>query len=230
MYCTNCGASLLEEVNFCSKCGKKVIRKPDAVFIEDPLKLLDDIEKKYGHLPVSKLTADTAQKKNYKGGILSMLIIILLLAGIYWLSKEFPPAGSTSSSSSTIKPNSRFSDSQNEDLVLKKYRKENESIKKEGNLKSREDIIAAGGDLFKGVTSFEFEPRIRRTLINKGIDVEQYEKEINDDIRKGGEIKNNRIIHTYKYMDKMQGGTYYSEILESMMPMTEREIYDSFGH
>lgn len=85
-------------------------------------------------------------------------------------------------------------------------------------------------DLFPEVSGFQLPKEAQTVLRSQNVNLTQYQKEINDDIAAGGERKNRRLQHTYLFLDKAMGGTYYSELLEASLPATQREVADSFGN
>jgi len=85
-------------------------------------------------------------------------------------------------------------------------------------------------DLFPEVSGFQLPKEAQAVLRSQNVNLTQYQKEINDDIAAGGDRKNRRIQHTYGVLDKVMGGTYYSELMEASLPATQREVADSFGN
>ena len=85
-------------------------------------------------------------------------------------------------------------------------------------------------DLFPEVSGFQLPKEAQAVLRSQNVNLTQYQKEINDDIAAGGDRKNRRIQHTYLFLDKAMGGTYYSELLQASLPATQREVADSFGN
>lgn len=84
--------------------------------------------------------------------------------------------------------------------------------------KSKRVIPPAEVDLFPFIKTFKIPEGDAKALYLSGLNVNRYEQQINKDILAGGERKNRRIIHTYKFLDQMLGGTYYTELAVAMLP------------
>lgn len=85
-------------------------------------------------------------------------------------------------------------------------------------------------DFFPEISGFSLPTEAQNILRSQNVNLSQYQKDINDDIAAGGERKNRRIQHTYQLLDKVMGGTYYTERLAASLPPTQREVADSFGN